>query len=425
MLLTAAERREQKRSAEEVERKQAVQQLGQWSTEDLARFVPWQPMSLAGIPVGVVVYNPHPVEASACCALCGVVGGRNAADSMFKPCPCNRVWHRACFKEWRAGWPINPRNYYSCPDCMYNYRIERVAPDNFQSADQVKSAVRRKIALLWLGISAFVAAAVSVIAAIAWAADQSDKNIPVAVKALLTSVAYGFPNSNSTQEWRDEFKLPSVHVAQFYGLFGAFVVACAILLLSLCTRTEAHQRSQEESAACCGCGCCGAVAFCESQCEPGGACEDCNDSKCSGCDLFSCCGKPRPLAGHASNSTDADPASRQSSNCSNCSNCNCNCNCNDCANCSRADCCSGCGCSGCGDCKCDAKALDPVLGGIILAVIVLVLVSAIFVIVGFAIRRTAQLHDSIATMIRSQQLELENQTVVLGMDEFVRPMTAV
>ena len=58
------------------------------------------------------------------CALCGE--GDRPDDPLFKPCPCDRLWHRAtCFRKWRRGF-ISPRNYWSCPDCLYNYNMERI-----------------------------------------------------------------------------------------------------------------------------------------------------------------------------------------------------------------------------------------------------------------------------------------------------------
>ena len=62
---------------------------------------------------------------------------------------------------------------------------------------------------------------------------------------------------------------------------------------------------------------------------------------------------------------------------------------------------------------------------ILVIVVVIVLISAIFVAIGFAIRKSAQLHDAVATTIEKQAEEYEGSTIVFGIDEFVRPTNQV
>lgn len=62
---------------------------------------------------------------------------------------------------------------------------------------------------------------------------------------------------------------------------------------------------------------------------------------------------------------------------------------------------------------------------LLVIIVVIVLVSAIFVAIGFAVRKSAQMHDSIATTIQKQAEEFEGSTIVFGMDEFVRPTNQV
>ncbi len=58
-------------------------------------------------------------------------------------------------------------------------------------------------------------------------------------------------------------------------------------------------------------------------------------------------------------------------------------------------------------------------------VVAVVIVGAMIVAVIYGIRKTIQLHDSVSAVIIKQQEELENSTVVFGIDEFVRPIDAV
>lgn len=349
---------------------------------DLSQCTGWTPMSFLGAPMGVVVWNPHPPkldEATARCAFCNE-GQTSNDDPLFQPCQC-KLCHRSCFKQWRLGW-INPRNFYQCRDCMYNYKIERIAPDEYQSPAEVRRTIRCKIGQLWIAIVLTIAAACSLVATIAWAADRDNKNVPVFVKSLLTSVAYGFPNSNSTALWRDEFHNPAVHVFQYYGLLGAFVVSIIILILSCLSRTTESERS--------GKGCCD-QCYCNG--DNGGSSNMC----------FWCCFWNSTSTTHGGGGGSGGGGD--------CGDCNCgNCNCLDCSG---------------GGCDCKLGDMGEAAAIVIVVVIVVVLVSAIFVAVLYAVRKSAQLHDSVATLIRKQQEELENATVVFGKDEFVRPLDRV
>lgn len=347
----------------------------------------WTPSNYLGVPFGVIVYNPHPLPLQAPSTVCCFCKGQqvSADDPIFNPCNCKKC-HRSCFKKWRQGW-INPRNYWSCPECMYNYKIERISQADYKTSDEVRRDIRCKIGQLWAAIVLSIAAAVSIFATIAWAADRDNKNVPVFIKSVLTSVAYGFPNANSTRDWREEFKQPDVSVVQYYGLLGALIVSIIILIIS-CFADTGDKKTRS------GKGCCD-QCYCR------------NDSSSDTC--FWCC-YWTSVNDHSS------PTS-----------CNCDC-CND----MSCDCCSGDGCDcdggggGCdGDCDCKMGDMGEAAAIILVVVVVIVLISAIFVAIGFAVRKSAQLHDSIATTIEKQAEEFEGSTIVFGVGEFVRPTDQV
>jgi hypothetical protein len=60
-----------------------------------------------------------------------------------------------------------------------------------------------------------------------------------------------------------------------------------------------------------------------------------------------------------------------------------------------------------------------------LVIIVVVLLSAIVVVVLYAIKKWTLFHDRMTDMIRNQASELESETIVLGIDETLRPTNAV
>ena len=184
------------------------------------------------------------------CALCGEGDIRPNDDPLFKPCPCDRVWHRAtCFRKWRRG-IISPRNYWSCPDCLYNYNMERIRDDhNFKTKEEIKRKIWIEIAKLWVAILFGVAATTAILAVISYGADSSEKNIPVVMKSMLTSVLYGFPEGNQTDIWREEFKDPDVSVSEWYGMFGGFLCALVILGIASCSTTSSNVGVQDHDVA--------------------------------------------------------------------------------------------------------------------------------------------------------------------------------
>merc|ERR1719197_2359302 len=116
---------------------------------------------------------------------------------------------------------------------MTSYRIERVRP-----SDRIESASREKIirhfrirmALFYGGMLLLLFALIGGIAGIAYGADDSEKNVPVGVKYMLTSVVNGLPPANATTIWREQFKQPNVAVWPYYTLLGSFCAALLILI---------------------------------------------------------------------------------------------------------------------------------------------------------------------------------------------------
>src|SRR4051812_40023660 len=62
----------------------------------------------------------RPSSTNAVEGICWLCNNNARPRDLFKPCPCDVVCHRDCFRKWREGW-INPRNYFCCPTCMFSY----------------------------------------------------------------------------------------------------------------------------------------------------------------------------------------------------------------------------------------------------------------------------------------------------------------
>lgn len=317
------------------------------------------------------------------------------AGELFRPCNCNnktRFFHRHCFRQWRQGW-INPRNYFCCPDCMTAYRIERVKEASLKSEtrDRIVQHFRIRMALFYLGMLAVLFALIGGVAGIAYGADTEDKNVPVGIKYMLTSVVNGLPPANATHIWRRQFHEPNVPVWPYYTLLGTLCAAILILIGFACIGCtfDERERPRRSCSEQCGCGGRGSSTSSTSDMYLWWGCYNCNTP----CDACYC------------------P----------CDEC-----CDQCCGNGSSGGCGGGGGGGCGDCgKCDMKGGGEALIIILLIVIVIVLLSAIVVIILYTVKKWTLFHDRMTDMIKNQASELESETIVLGIDETLRPIDEV
>ncbi|CUG91471.1 Hypothetical protein, putative [Bodo saltans] len=336
---------------------------------------------------------PIPDASTAKCWYCGTC---DPVSELYKPCPCDSLIHRSCLRQWRTGW-INPRNYFSCPNCMYSYNLEQVRPPTTESKERMTSNYRKAVVLVWVVVVVGFTALVAALAGISYGCDTADKNIPVAVRCLMTSVVGGFPNSNSTAAWREDFKHPDVAVWPYYTVFGLFLASvCICVSFSIigCTFEENERRRAGH-------------CKCLNDC--------CNNNGTAGNSNCMCCCVSMPSGGGPSST---DPAAHNNND-GWCSCCNCIID---------GDGCSGgsCQCGGVGGGNCDMGGdAGPLIAVIVLIIIVVVIFSAIVVAVMFAMQKSSLLYDRLTAMIASQQSELEGETVVLGIGETWRANDAV
>jgi hypothetical protein len=359
-----------------------------------------------GVPV---IRSTTAIPDWARCDICDC--GAEAGD-LFRPCNCGngtRYFHRTCFRTWRQGW-INPRNYFCCPDCMTAYRIERVKSSSIasESRERIVSHFRMRMAMFYGGMFLILFALIGGVAGIAYGADNSEKNVPVGVKYMMTSVVNGLPPTNATSIWREQFKQPNVPVWPYYTLLGTFVAALMILVgfaIIGCSFDE-NERKRRSCSDQCGCG--------------GRKRKDEEEQRVRG-----------GHGGGGGSTTRGGDVYVSYWGCYNCyTPCDvCYCPCDQC--CDR--CCGngssgGCGGGGCGGGNCgggDCKGGGEALIIIVLIVIVVVLLSAVIVIILYTIKKWTLFHDRMTDMIQNQASELESETIVLGVDETLRPLDAV
>ena len=297
---------------------------------------------------------------------CWYCGKSEQPELMYQPCKCTTSIHRHCFRQWRTGW-INPRNYFSCPNCMFSYNIERVKPATTESKERILQRYRWSIIRVWAIMFLLLGVLIGFFATISYYADTSEKNVPVAMKYMLSSVVQGFPNENSTEIWRSQFKLPNYAVWPYYTLLGVLCTSVLILIgfaFMGCTFDENERKRQD----CCNC---------------------CSDA-CDGANCYYCyCYDP-------------------------CPHCSCG-SCDSCGNCGSGD------CGGGSDCKGGGEAVII----LVLVIAVIVVLSAVFVVIIFCVKKISLLYDRVSDMLQTQQSELEGETVVLGIYESWRPNDSV
>lgn len=334
---------------------------------------------------GKIVSNAPPqfIDRSATCWFCKSGSGCDGAtpgNELFCPCDCYTPIHRECFRRWRGSW-MNPRNYFGCPTCGHSYQLQQVLPGTDASRARVVRAYRIAILKIWLVVILGFAGLSMAVGGIGYGADKDEKNIPVAVKCLLTSVISGFPNSNSTTEWREDFKRPEVPVWPYYSLLGIFVTSLVVLIAFLFTGCSFDENDRRRRGHCT-------------------CCDDCCDGT-NGCVWM--CYDPCPTS-HIGSGDGTQ-------------HCDCTVN--------------GGGCNGdCGNCNSSGSSGDCGDAGAILAVLVIVIIaivifSAIVVLILAMIQRCSLLYDRMTDMVRQQELEREHEVIVLGMHETWKPNEAI
>jgi hypothetical protein len=141
---------------------------------------------------------------------------------------------------------------------MTSYHIERVKDGTIasESRDKIVNHFRCRMVMFYLAMLLILAALIGGIAGIAYGADDDDKNVPVGVKYMMTSVVSGLPPDNATTIWREQFKQPHVAVWPYYTLLGTLCAAIIILIAFACIGCTFNEdeRPRRKCSDQCGCG---------------------------------------------------------------------------------------------------------------------------------------------------------------------------
>lgn len=76
------------------------------------------------------------------------------------PCKCKgsqKYVHEGCLRAWRQAAPLSDRNFWRCPTCHFEYRIERLAWGSWLSSRWTRAGLTLAIMLLTVFLLGFVA----------------------------------------------------------------------------------------------------------------------------------------------------------------------------------------------------------------------------------------------------------------------------
>jgi hypothetical protein len=318
---------------------------------------------------------------------CWICCKAEPVNEFIRPCQCNFPVHKSCIEKWRST-SLTPEKYYYCPNCKGKFTTKKIK--NEVSGDEIKNIQREyycKVSFFIFFFLAFWMFIITLWSVFAWGCDKDYKNIPVFIKYIMSSIAYGFPSKNETAIWRKDFKDPDVKTWQYYGLFGSVITAiCTLLLLwteyyytseqsywkKYLTNTQKYGLEKKYGTYFCCISCC----ICCHEYNDNNTCLRIENNRTKSCCDGNCGG--------------------------NCGNCNCCC-CDNCGNCN---------CSNCGN---DACIFVLIL---VVIIIVIVLISAICVLIGFMVYKVSEYGLIYNKMIHLRTLENNGVIVICDRSEY-------
>ncbi|KAH8839756.1 hypothetical protein MCOR27_010131 [Pyricularia oryzae] len=79
---------------------------------------------------------------------------------LISPCKCKgsqRYVHEGCLQAWRQAAPLNDRNFWSCPTCKFQYRMDRLQWSAWLSSRLARAVLTLLVAFITVFIMGFVA----------------------------------------------------------------------------------------------------------------------------------------------------------------------------------------------------------------------------------------------------------------------------
>eukprot|EP00759_Apiculatamorpha_spiralis_P012268 PhF_6_TR19294/c0_g1_i1/m.28365 len=307
-----------------------------------------------------------------CCWIC--LSSQPATD-LFQPCKCNSWVHRKCLHTWRYK-GAHARSMTHCPNCATPYRV---VPTYIPGTHiDTQRMYRQEIWKLWASIVVGFGALIGFIAGVSYLLDDTNKEVPVLMRYAMSSVLHGVPDSVEIETWRSDFHKKEIRVWPYYGILGLVVTSCIVLIANACCGISDgdHQRSVS------------------SPLRTNYRYSTCPDCYCYNTDCYCCCDGPSYHHHHTHN--------------------NCGACCGDCCSGSNCNCsdCKGGGGGGSGD-----NPVVAILAVLLIVVMLVVVVSAVWVVVGYGIKKMNNGYGAYSMKLLAYSQERSGETTVLGRDE--------
>ncbi|KAK4678473.1 hypothetical protein QC764_307940 [Podospora pseudoanserina] len=79
---------------------------------------------------------------------------------LMSPCNCKgsqKYVHEGCLQAWRNAAPMSERNYWRCPTCKFEYRMERLRWSRWLSSKALRAAITILVMMITVFILGFIA----------------------------------------------------------------------------------------------------------------------------------------------------------------------------------------------------------------------------------------------------------------------------
>ncbi|AEO71721.1 uncharacterized protein THITE_2058495 [Thermothielavioides terrestris NRRL 8126] len=79
---------------------------------------------------------------------------------LLSPCKCKgsqKYVHEGCLRAWRNAAPLSDRNYWRCPTCQFEYRLERLRWSRWISSKLLRAALTFVIMVVTIFVLGFIA----------------------------------------------------------------------------------------------------------------------------------------------------------------------------------------------------------------------------------------------------------------------------
>jgi hypothetical protein len=168
------------------------------------------------------------------CRLC--FEPETANNPLLQPCSCSDYVHKECLNKMRN---ITKNSFFFafCSTCKTRFSTKKIKliDDEVQISNLAKQREKNMIRFIFKILLLYFAFVVF-ISLFSWLCDQDNKNIPVFMKIIGTSVITDtkIPSNENISMWRHDFEKKDIKTWYYYAFFGVFITSLYIVSTSVC-----------------------------------------------------------------------------------------------------------------------------------------------------------------------------------------------